>query len=393
MLRSGGRNRTGGGSWRSRNSNGSTSATGAARPRLAAARRADRHREPPGSPRCEACGPARCPAAERAAASPHRPDPGCASCDHALGAYGVYSLVRGLFGGTLDEGRDNAAVVIDPEKTLGIYVEPDAPARLRLDSLGMPFWNGSTWPARSSCCRSRCSWSTATAARRTPSSATWRSSRGRPGLVGLRAAAGRAAAAARLGLHRHGQPARRSSTSTRSSSGPSTTRSRPCRACTSGMAPVVAWALIRLTPWVWTRALGWAYPVLVAVCIVVTGNHYVLDIAGGLAWCCRPPRIAAWIVRARPDARTAAGDARARPREPRRGPDIRPVNRGGAPGPPWGNETSTRPAQGGVPRDRPRRAPRGPGRSRPVARWARRPTRTTCSRRARCRRCRSAGTS
>ena len=68
-----------------------------------------------------------------------------------------------------------------------------------------------------------------------------------------------------------------------------------------GMAPVVAWALIRLTPWMWTRALGWIYPVLIAVDIVVTGNHYVLDIAGGLAVVLPAAALAAWIVRVRPD--------------------------------------------------------------------------------------------
>ncbi len=50
-----------------------------------------------------------------------------------------------------------------------------------------------------------------------------------------------------------------------------------------GMSPIAAWALIRLTPWTWTQALGYAYPALVTVAVVVTGNHYVLDVAGGLA--------------------------------------------------------------------------------------------------------------
>ena len=49
-----------------------------------------------------------------------------------------------------------------------------------------------------------------------------------------------------------------------------------------GLAPVVAWALWRLTTHWPTRALGLAYPLLVATSIVVTGNHYLLDIAGGL---------------------------------------------------------------------------------------------------------------
>jgi membrane-associated phospholipid phosphatase len=49
-----------------------------------------------------------------------------------------------------------------------------------------------------------------------------------------------------------------------------------------GVAPIVGWALWRLTPWLWTRALGIAYPILVATAVVVTGNHFVLDVAGGL---------------------------------------------------------------------------------------------------------------
>ena len=49
-----------------------------------------------------------------------------------------------------------------------------------------------------------------------------------------------------------------------------------------GVAPIVGWALWRLTPWMWTRALGIAYPLLVATAVVVTGNHFVLDVAGGL---------------------------------------------------------------------------------------------------------------
>ena len=64
-----------------------------------------------------------------------------------------------------------------------------------------------------------------------------------------------------------------------------------------GMAPVVAWALIKLTPWVWSKALGVAYPLLVATSIVVTGNHFILDIAGGLAVVLPAAAISAWLVR------------------------------------------------------------------------------------------------
>ena len=57
------------------------------------------------------------------------------------GAYGLYSLVKGLFGGSLEEGRNNALWVIDSEKTLDIYVEPDLQHFFVSNSLGMPFWN------------------------------------------------------------------------------------------------------------------------------------------------------------------------------------------------------------------------------------------------------------
>ncbi len=95
-----------------------------------------------------------------------------------------------------------------------------------------------------------------------------------------------------------------------------------------GMAPVVAWALWALTPWAWSRALGLAYPVLVAVSIVVTGNHYVLDILGGLVVVLPAAAIASLLVR-EPRAREP------RPAAARAGPsgeDIRP-------GPPGGGTT------------------------------------------------------
>ena len=83
-----------------------------------------------------------------------------------------------------------------------------------------------------------------------------------------------------------------------------------------GMAPVVAWALIRLTPWLWTKALGVAYPLLVAVSIVVTGNHFVLDIAGGLA-VVLPAAADLGLAGARAPAGAVAGRGRDARRPPR----------------------------------------------------------------------------
>ncbi len=59
----------------------------------------------------------------------------------ALAAYGVYSLVKGLWGGSLEEGRRAAASLVDLEKSLGIYVEPDLQRFFVDHDLGMPFWN------------------------------------------------------------------------------------------------------------------------------------------------------------------------------------------------------------------------------------------------------------
>jgi membrane-associated phospholipid phosphatase len=71
-----------------------------------------------------------------------------------------------------------------------------------------------------------------------------------------------------------------------------------------GLAPVVAWALWRLTRSPWTRALGLLYPLLVATAIVVTGNHYILDIAGGLAVVI-PAAVVARVLTGSPDGREA----------------------------------------------------------------------------------------
>ncbi len=49
-----------------------------------------------------------------------------------------------------------------------------------------------------------------------------------------------------------------------------------------GMSFLAAWSLINLCDSGWTSVLGSVYPALVTVAVVVTGNHYVLDVAAGL---------------------------------------------------------------------------------------------------------------
>jgi membrane-associated phospholipid phosphatase len=75
-----------------------------------------------------------------------------------------------------------------------------------------------------------------------------------------------------------------------------------------GMAPIVAWALVRLTPWLWTKALGVTYPLLVTVSVVVTGNHFLLDVAGGLA-VVLPAAAFAWLLARPPVPRPAPAPA------------------------------------------------------------------------------------
>ncbi|HTI32083.1 MAG TPA: phosphatase PAP2 family protein [Miltoncostaea sp.] len=224
----------------------------------------------------------------------------------ALAAYGVYNLVRGLFGGSIAEGRENAAHLVSLEKALGLYIEPDAQHAFVHHSLGMPFWN--TFYVASQVIVLPLTLFLVYRYRR-PAYAFVRNMAILSWSAGLVVYALMPVAPPRL-----------------LASGFTDTVSQqtffdldsdfirafynPVAAMPSlhvGMAPVVAWALIRLTPWMWTRALGWIYPVLIAVDIVVTGNHYVLDIAGGLAVVLPAAALAAWIVRVRPDV-AVAGD-------------------------------------------------------------------------------------
>ena len=223
----------------------------------------------------------------------------------ALAAYGAYSLVRGLFGGSIAEGRENAADLIGAEKALGIYFEPDAQHAFVSHSLGMPFWNTLYVVSQ-------------VVVLPLTLFLVYRYSRPAYAFVRNMAIISWSAGLVVYALLPVAPPRLLASGFTDTVSQQTffdldsefiRAFYNPVAAMPSlhvGMAPVVAWALIKLTPWVWTRALGWAYPVLIAVCIVVTGNHYVLDIAGGLAIVLPAAALAAWIVRARPEAAPAA---------------------------------------------------------------------------------------
>ncbi len=50
-----------------------------------------------------------------------------------------------------------------------------------------------------------------------------------------------------------------------------------------GWAVWCAWVVVRLTSRVWLRVVAVLHPVLTSIVVVVTANHFVLDIVGGIA--------------------------------------------------------------------------------------------------------------
>ncbi|HSJ73500.1 MAG TPA: phosphatase PAP2 family protein [Miltoncostaeaceae bacterium] len=213
-----------------------------------------------------------------------------------LAAYGVYSLVKGVWGGSLEEGRRAAASLIDLERSLGIYVEPDLQRFFVDNHLGMPFWNAFYVVSQ-------------VVVLPLTLFLVYRYARGSYAFVRNMALISWTAGVIWYALQPVAPPRLLESGFTDTVSSQTFFQLdsdfirafyNPVAAMPSlhvGMAPVVAWALIKLTPWVWTKALGVAYPLLVATSIVVTGNHFILDIAGGLAVVLPAAAISAWLVR------------------------------------------------------------------------------------------------
>lgn len=63
-----------------------------------------------------------------------------------------------------------------------------------------------------------------------------------------------------------------------------------------GMASLASFSLIRVCRSRWTTVLGVLYPAVVTVAVVVTGNHYVLDVVGGVAVAVPAYFIAKWVT-------------------------------------------------------------------------------------------------
>lgn len=211
-------------------------------------------------------------------------------------AYGLYSLVKGVWGGSLEEGRRAAASLIDLERELGIYVEPDLQDFFIRHDLGMPFWNAFYVVSQ-------------VVVLPLTLFLVYRYRRGSYAFLRNMAVISWTAGVIWYALQPVAPPRLLTSGFTDTVSHQTffdldsdfiRAFYNPVAAMPSlhvGMAPVVAWALIKLTPWLWTRLLGVAYPILVTVSIVVTGNHFILDIAGGLAVVLPAAAISAWLVR------------------------------------------------------------------------------------------------
>jgi membrane-associated phospholipid phosphatase len=209
-------------------------------------------------------------------------------------AYGLYSLVRGLWGGTLAEGTANAESLIALERDLGIWVEPAWQEAFREHGLGLPAWSAFYLLSQ-------------VLVLPLTLFLVYRHRRGSYAFLRDMALLSWTAGVVWYALQPVAPPRLVDSglADTVSAQTPIALDSdlvrllyNPVAAMPSlhvGMAPVVAWALWRLTPWLWSRLLGLAYPLLVAVSVVVTGNHYLLDIAGGVA-VVLPAALIAWLL-------------------------------------------------------------------------------------------------
>jgi membrane-associated phospholipid phosphatase len=232
-----------------------------------------------------------------------------------LMAYALYTLVRGMWGGTLEEGRESAAGLVSAERALGIDVEAGLQGFFVRHHLGMPFWNVLYVASQVVVLpltvylvyRYR---RHAYAFVRNLVLISWSA-----GLVWY---ALQPVAPPRL-LEGGLVDTVTAQTPLDLDAGLVELFYNPVAAMPSlhvGLAPVVAWALVRLTPWVWSRAIGFAYPALITVCVVVTGNHFVLDVAGGLA-VVLPAALIAWLL-TRPSRTPALPAPAPRPAGPAR---------------------------------------------------------------------------
>lgn len=199
-----------------------------------------------------------------------------------LGAYGVYNVVRAAFGGTLEEGRRNARKVVDLEERLGIAFERSWQEAVERRGLGMRAWSAFYLISQIVAL---------------PLS-VFLVYRGRPSaypFVRNLALLAWSGSLVWYSLQPVAPPRLLGdgTLDTVSRDTPVDLQSRliklfynPIAAMPSlhvGMAPVVGGALALLLPRRLAATALVGYPAAVTISVIVTGNHYVLDVAGGLA--------------------------------------------------------------------------------------------------------------
>lgn len=216
-----------------------------------------------------------------------------------LAAYGVYAIVKGFFHGARAEGIENAQAVISAEKDLGIFVEADVQRFFVDNSLGMPFWNWFYLASQIVVLPATLILVFLFARHAYPLVRNLAILSWTGGVVWY--------ALQPVAPPRHAGIGVADTISTQTAFNLDGAFAlffyNPVAAMPSlhvGMAPVAAWALWRLTPWMATRIAGLLYPIVVGLTVVITGNHYVLDIAGGLA-VVLPAAAIARAVTGRPD--------------------------------------------------------------------------------------------
>ena len=200
-------------------------------------------------------------------------------------AYGVYNAVRGATAGDFETGLRHARRVIGLERKLRINVEGAAQRFVEDHRLGMRFW-GITYVASQVVALPLSIFLTYQFRRpaypfvRNVSLLAWAG-----GLVWY---ATQPVAPPRLVPRAHGGLPDSVSERTPIDLDSGFVRAfyNPIAAMPSlhvGLAPIVGGALGMLLPGYVGRLVAIAYPALVTISVIVTGNHYILDVVGGLA--------------------------------------------------------------------------------------------------------------
>ncbi len=201
------------------------------------------------------------------------------------GAYGVYNVVRAVTAGDFETGRRHARSIISLQRRLRIDIEGAAQSFVERHHLGMRFW-GMTYVASQVVALPLSIFLTYQFRRpaypfiRNVSLLAWTG-----GLIWY---ATQPVAPPRLMPREEGGLP--DSVSERTpvdlNSGFTKAFYNPIAAMPSlhvGLSPIVGGALGMLLPGQLGRAVAVGYPLLVTISVIVTGNHYVLDVAGGLA--------------------------------------------------------------------------------------------------------------